>query len=380
MHIKKRQELLNHYKVFIHSTDQLEKKAIIGLDGIVLLSNDENLTFSLKEGSVLSAAFPKNLRDLSAKRLNQIAQSGIGKSFYVEKKDKEADQWFQMLINPVTVKGDADPLFMVQLIDISHFKKIEKESEKQRTRVEHEMLLRTQEIVQTSLFVKENGGYLSNFMRGLRHDLLSPIAQLKEIISYYLEAEEPKKRQRAGEYVDDCINKLNNTAKGFSDFVDLHILPQRGMEAIQLEAVFDDTKAILGNAISQSKARITTDFSKGPSIYFNEKIISSILYNLLSNAIKFKKEGVAPVIEIHTYEEDANFILTIKDNGTGIDLEKYGHKLFVPFKRLNMDRPGAGVGLSMIKNILTRYEGDIQMESEVGIGSNVLVRIPIISL
>jgi len=56
-------------------------------------------------------------------------------------------------------------------------------------------------------------------MRGLRHDLLSPVSQLKDIIEYYRSTKDPKKKEQATHLIDNCLEKLSNTASGFSDFV-----------------------------------------------------------------------------------------------------------------------------------------------------------------
>ncbi len=374
MQLENRDRLLDSFKFFINTTTPRGGKAIIDLKSNILLANDLNLIFTLEEGTDLLQIFPDRALALSTKKMRQSIQSNKHISQNVSLEMNGVNHWFQVRVTPI-VDGE-DPLFVVDFEDITDFKAIEAAAAKQRARIETELLLRTKEIVQTDLFTRENGGFLTNFMRGLRHDLLSPVAQLKDIINYYIEAEDPKKKEKAQGLMEQSLQKLSNTVKGFSEFIDLHILPQSNLEAISIEAIFSDIQGLLSNEIGQSRAQISSDFSKADQLYFNKKIMSSIVYNLLSNAIKFKKEDVAAVIQVSTYWEDNDFVFSIKDNGRGIDLEKNGHQLFVPFKRLNMDRPGNGIGLSMIKNILTQYNGTITLESKINQGTTALVRLP----
>jgi len=225
--------------------------------------------------------------------------------------------------------------------------------------------------------MKDQGGFLLNFLRGLRHDLTSPITQLKDIIEYYKKTVDPHKKERSAMLIDDCLLKLTNTAKGFSNFVDIHLLANNEIEEINMMEIFEETKQVLASEISDAVVQINCDFGQANMVYFNKKLISSILYNLLSNALKFRKQSNQLVISITSYIEAGYFQLKIVDNGIGIDLDKHRDHLFVPFKRFTMDRPGAGIALSMIKNILNRYEGDIIIESEANVGTTVFVKIPI---
>jgi len=374
MFLKSQSSLIDGFQIFVHSSSLGGGKIIIDANATVLVSNDVNLVFSVQEGDNLLTIFPDNSLDLSPKKLTQIIQSNTSIRQDIMVPDNGVDYWYQLLTSPISQEENG--LFLVEFKDITHYKAMEASAKKQRSAIENEILLRIKEVVQTDLFTRDNGGFIPNFMRGLRHDLLSPITQLKDIIDFYKKTKDPKKKEQSARFMDECLQKLSNTTRGFSEFVDLHILPQNNDETINLTKVLEDVKDLLEEEISQTKAEIIEDFKKASTITFNKKIIASILYNLLSNALKFRQAAVLPIIEIKTFWEDAHFVLTVKDNGIGIDLAQYGHKLFTPFLRLNTDRPGNGVGLSMIKNTLLKYQGDIQIESVLGKGTTVRVLIP----
>lgn len=360
---------INYFKALIQFSFKNEGKFIIDEVGSILLENNKKLKLNISsEQNLLDFLIPlvDNLSPSSLKKATTLTK-GFESVFSIE---EPVTQWYRVLISPLQV--DKNPLFLVQILNISNEKEIALQLIRQKKNIENEMLLRTKEIIMTDEVMASQGGFLQNFLRGLRHDLISPVTQLQEIISYYQRAETPEKKEKAAELINLSLQKLTNTAKGFSDFVDLHFLPQKGIEELSFQEIFQSTQVILENEITQSNATIKTDFGE-KHIHFNKNSLESIFYNLLSNAIKFRSENRNLVINIRTYRKDVNTVLEIEDNGIGIDLVKYGHQLFVPFKRLNMNRPGAGIGLSLVKNILSRQQGTIEIQSQPDQGSKVIV-------
>jgi len=100
------------------------------------------------------------------------------------------------------------------------------------------------------------------------------------------------------------------------------------------------------------------------------------MYNLLSNAIKFRSEKRALLIDVTSYDIEDHIALEIKDNGIGIDLDRQSDKLFKPFNRLTSDKKGAGIGLSLVYNILNKNKGSIEIESELDHYTKVIVSFP----
>src|SRR5690606_18881028 len=106
-----------------------------------------------------------------------------------------------------------------------------------------------------------------------------------------------------------------------------------------------------------------------PNISYIELFLYSIIKNLLSNAIKYRREDVALAVGITTQSDNDFTLLTVSDNGIGINLESYGNKLFSPFHRVNPQKyKGTGIGLYMIKDILELNGGYITVDSTPGKG------------
>ena len=97
--------------------------------------------------------------------------------------------------------------------------------------------------------------------------------------------------------------------------------------------------------------------------------LDSIILNFLTNAIKYKSEKRAPVIELTSRVEDGFVVLKVKDNGLGIDMKKYGNKLFQMYKTFHKNEDSIGIGLFITKNHIESLGGKVIVTSEVDVGT-----------
>ncbi len=364
------------YDPIVQSCFDDQGKYLIDDLGNILLENDTSLSFSLAVGSNLLAFLLEQHTIVSPEDLNQIASKKNHKTYeFSYQASKEQIREFYKLM--ITACGNFEqPFFLVEVVDETSFLMLQRKQQKQLERLESEIVLRTREIMNTKEAMELQGGYMHNFLRGLRHDLLSPITQLKEVISYYKKTDNPEKKKKSAVLIDDCLSKLTNTARGFSDFIDIHLLDHKQTEICDFELIFEELKSLFTTEIEAVNVTFTTDFTEVDTIKFNKKELTSILYNLLSNALKFRDLSRDLIINIQTKLTGNHIVIIIKDNGIGLDYEKYKDQLFKPFKRMNASQPGVGIGLSLVKHILDKNSGSIRIESEVGTGMKVKILLP----
>ena len=101
--------------------------------------------------------------------------------------------------------------------------------------------------------------------------------------------------------------------------------------------------------------------------------LESIILNLMTNAVKYRSLDREPKIAISAKKQDGYLVLSISDNGLGIDLERYGDKLFGMYKTFHDNKDARGLGLYIIKNQIEAMDGNITVTSEVGKGSTFKV-------
>lgn len=106
-------------------------------------------------------------------------------------------------------------------------------------------------------------------------------------------------------------------------------------------------------------------------------LIKQVIINLLSNAVKYSFGVEAPLIEIKAFKEDKNIVFEIADNGAGFD-NQYSSKLFGVFQRLHSaeEFEGTGVGLALVKRIITKHDGNVWAHGEVNKGATFYFSIP----
>ena len=112
-------------------------------------------------------------------------------------------------------------------------------------------------------------------------------------------------------------------------------------------------------------------------VLFDPDIIERILLNLLSNAVKFNK--VDGTIYVNLYTKDDEIRITVRDEGIGIPKEKLS-SIFKRFEQLQtknkIEKQGSGIGLYLVKSLVTLHGGNIKVESKVNEGSNFIITIP----
>lgn len=106
----------------------------------------------------------------------------------------------------------------------------------------------------------------------------------------------------------------------------------------------------------------------------DSEAITKLISNLLTNASKYTKDRV--VLSCVVQPEQHTFVVKVTDNGIGISKEDR-KRIFKPFFQAMDNKPGTGIGLSIVKSIVESHNGCIEVESEINKGSSFIVTLPI---
>ena len=109
-------------------------------------------------------------------------------------------------------------------------------------------------------------------------------------------------------------------------------------------------------------------------------MIREVLQNLLSNAIKFSPANGEIIIEIGGIADKAENVYSVTDRGVGFDM-RYANKLFKVFERVHPTGQfeGSGIGLAIVKRIITRHGGRVWAESKVNQGTTIYFSLPVLN-
>jgi hypothetical protein len=114
-----------------------------------------------------------------------------------------------------------------------------------------------------------------------------------------------------------------------------------------------------------------------PQIVGDPILLTSLWQNLIGNSLKFRSEA-APRIDIGVRREGGFWLLSVSDNGIGIE-PRFADKVFVIFQRLHgRDAyPGTGIGLALCKKIVEFHGGEIWLDPEVSSGTRICFTLPL---
>ncbi|MDP2388206.1 MAG: response regulator [Bacteroidota bacterium] len=165
-----------------------------------------------------------------------------------------------------------------------------------------------------------------------------------------------KNANRMGQLIDDLL-AFSRLGKQHLSMVNLNMNSLNSSIASELRAHYPDRK-------------IEIDIQPLLNAKGDNNMVRHVLTNLISNAIKYSGKQEKSHIEIGCYKEDKNIVYYIKDNGVGFDMNYYD-KLFGVFQRLHNDSDfeGTGIGLSIVKRIITKHGGRVWATSEINNGA-----------
>ncbi len=145
------------------------------------------------------------------------------------------------------------------------------------------------------------------------------------------------------------------------------------VETIQCEAAITSLTNVFAHQISDVDGHLEVNLN-AKTVCCNPAQFSQAIQNLISNAIRYRDPGRHLVLEIDASETDTDTIITVRDNGIGIEPNHHS-KVFEVFETLQEDG-GTGVGLAIVKSIMVKHGGEIKLTSRPGIGSEFSLRFP----
>ena len=165
--------------------------------------------------------------------------------------------------------------------------------------------------------------------------------------------------------MDNILDVFNNGKK--VDFT---------FEYVPVKNIIDNV--IKAYSLSNPTNKINVVYNSNVEIYCDIHSFERVLHNLIDNAIKYSEADSK--IDIITREKGKNLEIIIKDYGIGIP-ENEHKNIFKKFYRvgdeLTRERPGAGLGLSIVKEIIEAHNGEISVKSKPGQGSVFIIKMEI---
>lgn len=212
----------------------------------------------------------------------------------------------------------------------------------------------------------KNNQDLQQFSFITSHNLRAPVANLISLLHLY-DKENPAEpfNKVLIEKFEEASQQLNETLNDLLEVLVLKSNSDISVEHLNLHETASQVINNIANTLNDQNGKITTNFKAVDTVYYNKVHLGSIFLNLISNAIKYRSPERNPEIQITSYIEDKWIVLEFKDNGIGIDLERYKDRIFGLYQRFHAGKEGKGLGLYMIKAQVMAMGGKIEVESEL---------------
>lgn len=267
----------------------------------------------------------------------------------------EINVWTLTSAKPVMVEGELH--YDISLVNIDALKKLEEK-----------LLGRMDEL-------QEKNKQLDHFVYGATHDLKAPLASVSGLITILRYEKDPDQKDSYLQLMEKSIGRLNEFIKEIVDY-SRNSNQELKIEKVDLRALVDEVFEGLEHMSNASSIRKIINVDQKSPFFSDSHRLKVVLNNLISNAYKYSSTHRRDCfIDVHVQSDSKQATIQVEDNGQGISRE-HMDKIYNMFFRASEGQGGTGLGLYIVKETLSKMQGNIQVASELGKGTRFVVIIP----
>lgn len=216
---------------------------------------------------------------------------------------------------------------------------------------------------------------LDSFVYRASHDLKAPLNSLMGLIDILKgETADGNVLTYLG-LMDKSVIKLDTFIRNLTDFSRIQRLEMR-YQPVDFEEMLAEIRESLAYMQDSGKVEKIVTIADGPQLYGDSFHIAIVLSNLISNAIKYHDhQKASPEVRVTISVTDDRATIEVQDNGMGIPAA-HKDRIFELFFRASNQSFGSGLGLYITRNAVDKMDGQIEMESEEGVGTTFRVELP----
>ena len=222
----------------------------------------------------------------------------------------------------------------------------------------------------------------SDFIAAISHELRTPLTSIQNAVSNILAGVTGKINNKTKEYLDTVISDCHRYGNLISDLLDTSKLETGSMPlnrtAAKIESIANKAFDAFKSIADDKGVNLITQFDRiSTPVLADPQRIEQVIANLLDNAIKHTPEH--GIVTLSTQETHDSIIISVSDTGAGIP-EDIQNSIFEKFyqhhRQAGPGYRGAGLGLTICKEIMKAHGGSIWLENEQKIGSTFKCSIP----
>lgn len=264
-------------------------------------------------------------------------------------------KWVLISRVPFTTKQGEVPSIISIFKDITDLKKRQEELEKSLS------------------VVSQQNRQLLSFTYIVSHNLRSHSANISSLINM-IEAEQDKSNKEAFfQMLKSSSDNLMETLENLNSVVNIQQNTGAEQTDFSLKQIVLDVVKLLTLEINNAKVEVELAIDADDKVRFNKSYMESIVLNLVSNAVKYSDADKKSFVKISFKKEKGKCILSVADNGLGLDVKRYKTRIFGMYQTFHMHPKAKGLGLFITRSQVEVMGGKIEVEGELGVGSTFTV-------
>ena len=215
--------------------------------------------------------------------------------------------------------------------------------------------------------VNTQNNKLLNFAHIVSHNLRTHSGNIKSLLD--LHKENLLTESDTLNNIQIVSDELFSTIENLNDLVNIYTESESNMQLLKMNSFIDKVLDVLYESIKSKRIQVLNYVPNSIKILCIPAYLESIMLNLVTNAIKYSDPNKEAKIIFTSEVNDDFVILKVKDNGLGIDLDKYKDSIFGLYKTFHQNSDARGVGLYLTKNQVENMGGKIEVESQLDFGT-----------
>ncbi len=257
--------------------------------------------------------------------------------------------------------------------------KLNKVNKKILLKLEEKVAERTIELEKHAEELVMHNNELEQFSFNVSHNLRAPVARLLGLTTLFkTPTNDNTEESTIISHIQTETKLLDTVIKDLNNILQIRKNLYKIKEYTNISEEIETAQKLLSHGGQEMCCLKNMELNIEESNVFGvREYIQSITYNIMGNAFKYKREGVDLKLKISTELKDQNVILKFADNGRGIDLDKFGDKIFKMYSRFDLETQGKGIGLYLVKQQVESMNGTISIESKLGKGTAFSIALPL---
>jgi len=259
---------------------------------------------------------------------------------------------------------------------------LDTQNEELRSQAE-ELMTQQQELIEKTEEVARANQLKSEFLTHMSHELRTPLNVIIGFSQLMMDEVPGKINEEQQQCLNDVLDSSQHLLNLINEVLDLSRIEsgrvELKLENVALPEVIASLTRTMMPVLTSKKQSLDVEVEEGlPPVYTDEGKLAQVLLNLVGNAAKFTPEGGK--LRVEAVKKGDWCQVSVIDNGVGIK-EEDRERIFEPFCQLEnplaREKNGSGLGLTLVKQIVERYGGQIWVESEYGRGSRFIFTLPL---